>query len=369
MNTESQRGVALLTILLLVVSITVVAGSMLASQKIAIRRSGVLFEQNQLLQDIDAGQQLAVMVIQADSQLNDTDSEQDIWAQPIPPYPVGAHSITVELRDEASRFNVNNLYQNGRVNTAAFAVFQRLLTQLNLAPDIATAVLDYQDRDHEVYQDGGDEEVVYGQSSRTTATKTVPNQPLVSIDQLQDIQGVSAEALTTLRPYITATPYHLPININTASPVLLAALIDGASSEQMQMVTDLRKKQAFTAVESLWQLPSFSGLNKEQQDALAPLLAVDSGAFMALISPSAATEGGQTRQRFATVWISKRATDNGQTQGRPNVSDADISNANDTTRDNDNSTKNNKATSSSNNHQAKQVQVIMRRLWAFRPSF
>ncbi|KKL12914.1 hypothetical protein LCGC14_2530990, partial [marine sediment metagenome] len=48
------------TILLLVVSITVVAGSMLASQKIAIRRSGLLFDQNQLLQDIDAGHQLAV---------------------------------------------------------------------------------------------------------------------------------------------------------------------------------------------------------------------------------------------------------------------------------------------------------------------
>ena len=42
MKADSQRGVALLTILLLVVSITVVAGAMLASQKIAIRRSGLL---------------------------------------------------------------------------------------------------------------------------------------------------------------------------------------------------------------------------------------------------------------------------------------------------------------------------------------
>lgn len=47
-KSDSQRGVALLTILLLVVSITVVAGAMLASQKIAIRRSGLLFDQNQL---------------------------------------------------------------------------------------------------------------------------------------------------------------------------------------------------------------------------------------------------------------------------------------------------------------------------------
>lgn len=36
MTANSQRGVALLTILLLVVSITVVAGSMLASQKLQL---------------------------------------------------------------------------------------------------------------------------------------------------------------------------------------------------------------------------------------------------------------------------------------------------------------------------------------------
>ena len=147
MTAHSQRGVALLTILLLVVSITVVAGAMLASQKIAIRRSGLLFEQNQLLQDIDAGQQMAVTLIRADDTLNDTDSEQDIWAQPMPPYLLGGHSISIELRDEASRFNINNLYQNGEVNTVALALFERLLTQLGLESDIAIAVLDYQDLD------------------------------------------------------------------------------------------------------------------------------------------------------------------------------------------------------------------------------
>ena len=84
MSANSQRGVALLTVLLLVVSITVVAGAMLASQKVAIRRSGVLFDHDQLLQDIHAGQQVAVTRIRADNQLNDTDSLQDIWAQPMP---------------------------------------------------------------------------------------------------------------------------------------------------------------------------------------------------------------------------------------------------------------------------------------------
>lgn len=146
-SVHSQRGVALLTVLLLVVSITVVAGSMLASQKIAIRRSGLLFNQDQLLQAIDGGQQLAITILRADNKLNKTDSMQDIWAQPLPPFSLGSYSISAELRDEASRFNINNLYHDGATDSEALTVFQRLLTQLNLEPEIAIAVLDWQDTD------------------------------------------------------------------------------------------------------------------------------------------------------------------------------------------------------------------------------
>ena len=359
MKADSQRGVALLTILLLVVSITVVAGAMLASQKIAIRRSGLLFDQNQLLQDINAGQQLAVTLIRADAKLNDTDSEQDIWAQPIPPYTLGGHSIDIELRDEGSRFNINNLYHNGAVDTAALAVFQRLLTQLNLEPDTAVAILDYQDADSEVYQDGGDENVVYAQQSNRGADTALPNQALLSIDQLAEVKGVDAQVLATLRPYITAVPYYLPININTASPVLFAALVEGASSQQMQSIVELRAKQAFSSVDDVWQLPVLSSVKEEERKALTPLLAVDSQAFMALITASDNATVGQARQRFATIIISKTAADgdaanSSDNNGNKNSSDANNANGN---------------TNNADNKKPKEVRVLTQRLWAFRPIF
>lgn len=359
MKADSQRGVALLTILLLVVSITVVAGAMLASQKIAIRRSGLLFDQNQLLQDINAGQQLAVTLIRADAKLNDTDSAQDIWAQPIPPYTLGGHSIGIELRDEGSRFNINNLYHNGAVDTAALAVFQRLLTQLNLEPDIAVAALDYQDADSEVYQDGGDENVVYAQQSNRGADTALPNQALLSIDQLAEVKGVDAQVLATLRPYITAVPYYLPININTASPVLFAALVEGASSQQMQSIIELRAKQAFSSVDDVWQLPVLSSVKEEERKALTPLLAVDSQAFMALITASDNATVGQARQRFATVIFSKTAADgdaanSSDNNGNENSSDANNANGN---------------ANNADNKKPKEVRVLTQRLWAFRPIF
>ena len=358
MKANSQRGVALLTILLLVVSITVVAGAMLASQKIAIRRSGLLFDQNQLLQDINAGQQLAVTLIRADAKLNDTDSAQDIWAQPIPPYTLGGHSIGIELRDEGSRFNINNLYHNGAVDTAALAVFQRLLTQLNLEPDIAIAVLDYQDADSEVYQDGGDESVVYAQQANSGVDNILPNQALVSIDQLAEVKGLNAQVLAALRPYITAVPYYLPININTASPVLLAALLEGASSQQMQSIVELRAKQAFGSIDDIWQLPILSSVKAEQRKALTPLLAVDSQAFMALITASDNADGGQARQRFVTIVISKTAAE-GEIANSSNENSNDANNA-------DSNAKNAK---NADNKKPKEVRVVTQRLWAFRPSF
>ena len=349
MKADSQRGVALLTILLLVVSITVVAGAMLASQKIAIRRSGLLFDQNQLLQDIDAGQQLAVTMIRADANLNDTDSTQDIWAKPVPPYTLGTHSIGIEMRDEASRFNINNLYQNGAVDTAALAVFQRLLTQLNLAPDIAIAVLDYQDADSEVYQDGGDESTVYNQQSNSSADNDLPNQRLVNIDQLQNVKGINVEVLAVLRPYITVVPHYLPINMNTASPVILAALIDGATSQQMQTIVDLREKQVFESIDEIWQLPILSSLDNKQRKVLAPLLAVDSQAFTALITATDNATVGQARQRYATIMISKTATD-----------------VTENSNNGDNANSNNK---NADNKKPKEVRVLTQRLWAFRPNF
>ncbi|WP_352338004.1 type II secretion system minor pseudopilin GspK [Psychrobacter sp. 16-MNA-CIBAN-0192] len=348
MTATSQRGVALLTILLLVVSITVVAGAMLASQKIAIRRSGVLFDQNQLSQDINAGQQLAITLIRADSMLNDTDSAQDIWAKPLPPYSLGTHSISAELRDEASRFNINNLYHNGKTDTVALEVLQRLLTQLNLAPEIAVAILDWQDADAEVYKDGGDESVVYTQTANAGTTTTLPNQPFVSIEQLQEVRGVTTEALTILRPYLTAVPYYLPININTASPALLAALIEGSSAEQLQPLIKLREQQPIASINDIWQLPPFMTLDSEQSKALTPSLAVDSSAFMALITATDSSNNDKARQRFATILISK-------------IDAAPATESNNPANGNDNA--------NNNEQSAKVIKVVSQRSWAFRPSF
>ena len=352
---HSQDGVALLTILLLVVSITVVAGAMLASQKIAIRQSGLLFEQDQLLQDVQAGGQLATAIISSDSKLNDTDSLEDIWAQPIPPYPLNNHLITVEIYDEAGRFNLNNLYHDGEVDVNALAAFKRLLKQLGLEERLATAILDWQDPDSTVYEDSAQESAIYQSTVASgTGAADLPNQPFFSVEQLASVEGMTAEGLALLRPFVSAVPYYLPINVNTALPQVLAAIIENSTPEQMQALVGARESQSFADIESLWQVAPFSDLPDDARGSVEGLLAVDSQAFTALITAAELpANGGQApRQRFATVMISKRTADNNSSGNAANTPNAPQG----------------PGTNGVAAKETKTVQAFSQRLWPYRPT-
>ena len=120
----------------------------------------------------------------------------------------------------------------------------------------------------------------------------------------------------------------------------------------MQGLVDMRAKQALASIDDVWQLPILSSLSNEQRKALAPLLAVDSQAFTALITATDSASLGQQRQRFATVLISKIATDASEAEGS-----------------NTNNSPPNSSNENNNNKKAKEVKVVTQRLWAFRPSF
>lgn len=360
--TNQQRGVALLTVLLLVVSITVVAGAMLASQKIAIRKSRVTTDQNQLIHDIHAAEQLAITIIRASNQLSDTDDKSSLWAQPLPLIPIGDYSVGLQLVDEAGKFNLNNLYHDGAADDTALKVFQRLLGQLNLNPDIAIAVLDWQDPDRKVHQDGGDESAVY---QPMTQGATIANRPFLSVDELQDVFGIDAKTLAALKPFVTAVPYYLPINVNSASPELIAALIDGSTPDQFQGLISERDRQPIASLDTLWQQPPLNLVSSEQKQALLSMLAVDSQAFLARISAS--DNGLPPKQRFATVLISNvpESDDSSNTDEVNNTNGNPLANSQINNTGSQNNTTNNNATK--NKATKKSVKVISQRLWAFEP--
>jgi general secretion pathway protein K len=159
-----------------------------------------------------------------DAAQNSIDHLGEPWAQGLPTLPVDGGAIHVSVEDAQGRFNLNNLVQsNGQPSAPDLQVFQRLLVTLKLDPLLANALLDWIDADSNVTSPGGAEDVDY------LALKTpyrAANQPLTSVDELRLVRGFDAKTMQLLLPYVTVLPpgVRTTINLNTASPVLLAAL-------------------------------------------------------------------------------------------------------------------------------------------------
>lgn len=133
---HGQQGMALLTILLLVVAITIVAGSMLANQKVMIREFELTKGQGQLKEYALAGEAMATNLIAQDSQVNQVDSLADAWAKPIAEQTINQARVNIKIDDDASRFNVNNLYHDGKVDDTALAFFKRCYKPMAYRPTL-----------------------------------------------------------------------------------------------------------------------------------------------------------------------------------------------------------------------------------------
>lgn len=289
-STNAQQGMALLTVLLLVVAIVVVAGSMLASQKLSIRQTSLVLDNNQNRQNLQSGLVIAKSIIEQEQQTNDHDGMEDAWAKPMPSIELGGQRLQIYLNDASGRFNLNNLYQDGQVNDLAYASLKSLLSNLGLETNIAREMLDFQDTDASVYGDGGDEQVVYADGGNFA------NQPFVSIEQLLALPSMDVVSYQRLRPFVSVSPKFLPINVNTADPLLVSAVLN-ANTQNKQLSSNSNhgnnannqhannqhgnspppidvlpeqlpdfRTHPLKNVEELWQQPVFQAyLNRQQQ--------------------------------------------------------------------------------------------------------
>jgi general secretion pathway protein K len=219
----AQRGVALVTAIMIVAIAAAVAA------KIAFAHQ-IWFRQMENVADRGATDLLrrgalhwASVALLEDAAQNSIDHLGEPWAQGLPVLPVEGGGIKVSVEDAQGRFNLNNLVVNNQPSPADVLIFQRLLVELKLDPMLAYAVVDWIDADSNVTSPGGAEDVDY------LILKTpyrAANQPFTSVDELRLVKGFDAKAVLLLTRFVTVLPAatHTAINVNTASPELLAAV-------------------------------------------------------------------------------------------------------------------------------------------------
>jgi len=109
---QTQKGVAVITAMLVVALGTITIVAITARQQFDLQR-----EQNegliQMARDFAiSGERFAVAMLYRDREdglRNNSDSLDDDWAQTIPPVPIDAASIKGCIVDMQGRFNLNNL--------------------------------------------------------------------------------------------------------------------------------------------------------------------------------------------------------------------------------------------------------------------
>jgi len=284
-----QRGVALVTALLVVAIATVAAIAMASRQQLDIRRTGSLLHGEQAWAYAVGAENWAVVVLRRDREDSKIDTLGEDWSTQPPVSFVEGGSIIGRLIDLQSRFNVNNLVSGGGANVGNIDYYKRLLRLLDLEEELAEALVDWIDTDINVrFPDGAEDENYL----LLETPYRVSNRPLADISELRLVKGYTAEVVARLQPYLVALPEPTPININTADAVLLAALDADLGLSDGEALVEARGEDGYESVASFMDQPA---LNAKQVDD--SLLSVETQWFL-MVSQA---DIGQGRARLASL--------------------------------------------------------------------
>lgn len=239
-----QRGVAAITAILVVALATVLAVDLAWELTLDVRRTENMLLRDQAVQ-IALGAEIMAMDelrrdFEQDAESGDfRDDLTERWNTDIS-FPVdGGGTVRGKLSDMNGRFNLNNLIVNGAKNADTNAQFSRLLTVLELDPEIAPKVLDWIDP-NQIAEFGGAEDDVY--TSKTppylaaNTWFTTPTE-LLAVDGFVDPADPDPAIFKLLERYVSALPSGTKINVNTAECPVLDAIPEQLSAgicEQVQ---------------------------------------------------------------------------------------------------------------------------------------
>lgn len=233
-NSKGQRGVAVIMALLLTTLAITIVASLFWQQQVQVR----LIE-NQRLQlqkqwILRGALDWASLILREDAKYSSVDTLDEPWATPLAETRLDQYvengkaegdiadtTLSGGIEDAQARFNLNNLAKNGVVDPTAVATFSRLLTLLNIPPELANTTAKQISMVIKLTP-------TISATSKADAESTSKS-PLIAFQQIEDllaIPGWSPKSLASVRPFVIFLPEYSAININTARAEVLSALLD-----------------------------------------------------------------------------------------------------------------------------------------------
>ncbi len=252
-----QGGIALITAILIVALASITASAMTARQGVDIRRAQNLFDADQASLYLAGAEDWAQQMLERDYKDDPKlDTLDDDWATVLPPIGVEGGQIAGKIEDLQGRFNLNNLLKGNAEQPDQIEIFKRLLTVLELPPELSDAVVDWIDEKDEVSPNGAEDNAYLLAKPPYRAG----NGKMGSPSELLLVQGFDREKYAKLAPFVYTANDKTAININTAPEEIIRSLAADIDPTAVTKVLEKRAEQPFKEVHDFTADEAFAGL-------------------------------------------------------------------------------------------------------------
>jgi general secretion pathway protein K len=251
---KAQRGVALLLAMIVVALVTAAAAGMVWQQERAVAIEAAERARAQSGWILSGALDWARLILREDERSTPVDSLDEPWAQPLAEARLSSFLaadrdnnadsgpeafISGAIEDAQSRLNLRGLVDGaGQVDAGMLEVLGRLVVLVGAPADAAPRLV----------------EALKGSTLQAPgpAASGVPSQALRPLrwDELAWF-GIDSATLARLAPHADLLPLPTPVNVNTASRVVLAAVVPQLDLGGAERIVQQRQRQPFRSLAEL----------------------------------------------------------------------------------------------------------------------
>lgn len=238
---DNQKGMALITVLLVTALVAMLAVSMSFAQHVAVRRTANLLEGDQAMVLALGLEEWARQVLTRDG--GNTDHLGENWAMGLPPTAVDNGMVSGSFTDMQGRINLNNLASTDQseVDQAKDMLGELFdYCKSDNSPVLVEAVKDWVDDNDNDQGVAEDNDYLLHEPPYLAA-----NRRMKSPSELLLINGITPDIYSCVKDYVTALPETTKINLNTAKPVVISTLSSDLSVAEAEEIVGDRPEKGY----------------------------------------------------------------------------------------------------------------------------
>lgn len=267
---QQQQGLALILVLMIFAITSVLAIAMVERQSSDMQRSSTMLTVQQARAYTIAAEDAVKTGLHLSWKQNkETVHHQEDWAQERR-FPLSPGMAYIRIRDAQGRFNLNTLSPQAGNQARQQTRFTNLLNLLGIDPIISNNLANWMNKTSQVDNLYQRKEPAYRAGYQTCKHTS----------ELLLVDGVDLDAYAQLEPYIACLPITASLNVNTASPMVLASLDASLTPSQGEAMAAARGDKGFASLEEFWDLAEvqpFVNIDKDQDQE--PWSQTDFGVF------------------------------------------------------------------------------------------